>query len=178
MRTRLLIAGAVAALGLAVAIPSLSASASGTTTGPPGGSGANPQRIELIAKATAINNLINLGPPELSTGDLYVFSDDVFFPGSLDTKVGRADGRCVLIDPSFARFGFTIITSFLEGVGPAVPKGAITTEGTLINIPGKISTGAVTGGTGDFRNARGEGTLQLGQAEGPHLVTFQLILNP
>jgi hypothetical protein len=52
------------------------------------------------------------------------------------------------------------------------------TDGTLINVPGKTSTGAITGGTGRYRNARGEGALDLGAPEGPHTATFRLILQP
>jgi hypothetical protein len=180
MRTRLLIAGVVTTLGLAVAIPSLSASASGTTTSPPPGSAANPLHIDLITTATAINNFVDLGPVGLTTGDLYVFSDDVFLASDPTAKVGRAEGRCILIDPP-SRFGCTIITSLgvdVPTVPSTMPRGTITTEGTLIDSQGKTSTGAVTGGTGSFRNARGEGTLLLGPAQGPHYVTFQLILSP
>jgi hypothetical protein len=117
---------------------------------------------------------VDSGPVGLSPGDLYVFSEDVSFASNPATKIGRADGRCLLIDPSTgpstARFGCTIITK--------LPKGDITTEGTLINNPGETSTGAVTGGTKDYRNARGEGTLVLGGPQGPHQVTFQLIISP
>jgi hypothetical protein len=137
---------------------------------PSAGTASNPLRIDIITKATAINNVVDIGPAGASTGDLYVFSEDVFFASDPATKIGQADGRCTLIDPSTARFGCTIITS--------LPKGDITTEGTLINVPGWTSTGAVTGGTKDFRNARGEGVLHLGPPEGPHQVTFQLIVSP
>ena len=169
MRKSLLAAGGTVALGLGLAVPAVSASASGTAAGPPTGTAANPKRIDLITSATAINNFVDIGPAGLSPGDLYVFSDDVFFASDPTTKVGRADGRCTLIDPP-ARFGCTIITS--------LPNGDITTEGTLINVPGTVRTGAVTGGTADFRNARGEGVLDLGPPGGPHHVTFRLILIP
>ena len=170
MRKSLLAAAGTVALGLGLAVPAVFASASGAAAGPPAGTAANPQRIDVITKATAINNFVDIGPAGPSSGDLYVFSDDVFFASDPATKVGRADGRCTLIDPSSARFGCTIITS--------LPKGDITTEGTLINVPGTTSTGAVTGGTSGFRNARGEGVLDLGPPEGPHQVTFRLILVP
>ena len=137
---------------------------------PSAGTASNPLRIDIITKATAINNFVDIGPAGPSSGDLYVFSEDVSFASDPATKIGRADGRCTLIDPTSARFGCTIITS--------LPKGDITTEGTLINVPGSTSTGAVTGGTKDFRNARGEGVLHLGPPEGPHQVTFRLILSP
>jgi hypothetical protein len=70
----------------------------------------NQQRIDLVTKATAINNFVDIGPTDLSPGDLYVFSDDVAFASDPTTKVGRADGRCTLIAPP-SRFGCTIITS-------------------------------------------------------------------
>jgi hypothetical protein len=170
MRKPLLAAGGAVALGLGLAIPAVSASASGAAAGPPVGTAANPQRIDIISRATAINNFVDIGPTGPSPGDLYVFSDDVFFANAPASKVGQADGRCTLIDPSSGRFGCTIITS--------LPKGDITTEGTLINVPGVTSTGAVTGGTRAFRNARGEAALDLGPPGGPHQVTFRLILIP
>jgi len=170
MRVRWLVACGVVALGLGLAYPAVSAGASGTAVSPSAGTASNPLRIDVITKATAINNFVDIGPAGPSPGDLYVFSEDVFFASDPATKIGRADGRCTLIDPSSARFGCTIITS--------LPKGDIATEGTLINVPGTTSTGAVTGGTRDFRNARGEGVLHLGPPEGPHQVTFQLIVTP
>ena len=169
MRKSLLAGGAVA-LGLGPAVPAVSASASGAARGPPSGTAANLLRIDIISRATSINNFVDIGPAGPSPGDLYVFSDDVFFASAPATKVGQADARCTLVDPASPRFGCTIITS--------LPKGDITTEGTLINVPGATSTGAVTGGTRDFRNARGEAVLDLGPPEGPHRATFRLILVP
>jgi len=170
MRKRWLVAGGAVALCIGLAYPAISASASGTAVGPPAGTASNPLRIDVLTTATAINNFVDIGPAGPSPGDLYVFSEDVSFASDPTTKIGRADGRCTLIDPSTARFGCTIITS--------LPKGDITTEGTLINVPGSTSTGAVTGGTSAYRNARGEGTLVLGGPQGPHQVTFQLIVIP
>jgi hypothetical protein len=57
-------------------------------------------------------------------------------------------------------------------------KSTITTDGTLLNAPGTTSTGAITGGTGKFRNARGEAVLDLGPPEGPHRVSFRVIVQP
>ena len=85
-------------------------------------------------------------------------------------EVGEALGRCTLIDPASARLGCNIRTSLRDGT--------LTSDGTLINVPGEISTGAITGGTGKYRNARGESTLDLGPPEGPHRATFHVILLP
>jgi hypothetical protein len=52
------------------------------------------------------------------------------------------------------------------------------TDGTLKNVPNEPSTGPITGGTGRYRNARGEATLNLGPLQGPHTATFRLILQP
>jgi hypothetical protein len=173
MRIKLLVAGGTAAaLALGLTLPALSAGASGTPASPSVGTAANPQRIDIATKATAVNNFVDIGPAGLSPGDVYVFSDDVFSRSPTDTKIGRADGRCMFIDVDAGgpRFGCTIITT--------LPKGMITTEGTLINAQGSRNEGAVTGGTGVYRNARGEAVLNLGPPTGPHQVTFWLILTP
>ena len=92
---------------------------------------ANPKRLNIISKATAINNFVDVGPAGPSPGDLYVFSDEVFNASDPSTKIGQADGRCVLVDPGNARFGCTIITS--------LPTGDIMTEGTLTTSRGKTN---------------------------------------
>jgi hypothetical protein len=134
------------------------------------GSVKDPIQLNVISRATAINDFVDLGDPGTDPGDLYVFSDDIFLGSDPDTRVGQADGRCTMINPAKARFGCTLVTS--------LPVGDITTEGTLTLVPGTTSTGAVTGGTGRFRNARGEATLALGSLGGPHHATFTLIVSP
>ena len=88
--------------------------------------------------------------------------------------MGEADGHCTLINPAVRRFTCTITTS--------LPDGDITTEGVLIFVPNTTSVGAVTGGTGAYRNARGEAKLTLGPVVGVpgarHNVVFSLILRP
>jgi hypothetical protein len=162
MRKSLLVTSVAVALGLGLVLVAVSEGTSGAA--------ANQQRIDLVTRATAINNFVDVGPAGATPGDIYVFSDDVAFASDPATKVGRADGRCMLIDLSSARFGCTIITS--------LPNGDITTEGTLINAAGAKSTGAITGGTKDFQKARGEGVLDLGPPEGPHRVTLLVTLLP
>jgi hypothetical protein len=130
----------------------------------------NPERIDIIARATAINDFVDVGPAGPSPGDIYVFVDDVFLASAPNQRVGQALGRCAVIDPASVRLGCSITTS-LRG-------GDIVTDGTLTNAPGGTSTGAITGGTGRFRNARGESVLDLGPPAGPHRATFRLILQP
>jgi hypothetical protein len=154
-------------VGLSVLALALGAVAVGAN---PFATAANPERIDLISRATAINNFVDVGPAGPSPGDIYVFVDDVFLASAPNQRVGQALGRCTVIDPASARLGCATTTS--------LPDGDITTDGTLINVPGTTSTGAITGGTGRFRNARGEAVLDLGPAEGPHRATFRLILQP
>lgn len=42
------------------------------------------------------------------------------------------------------------------------PTGRSPTAGILVNAPGATNVGAVTGGTGSYRNSRGEATVLLG----------------
>ena len=138
----------------------------------PLGTASDPERIDIISKATAINNFVDVGPAGPTPGDIYVFVDEVSFARDPNKVVGDALGRCTLIDPATARFGCSIHTSFGDG------RDSIVTDGTLKNVPNGTSTGPITGGTGRFRNARGEARLNLGPLEGPHTATFRLILQP
>jgi hypothetical protein len=155
------------AVGVAVVALALAAVAVGAN---PFATASDPKRIDIITRATAINDFVDVGPSGLTPGDIYVFVDDVFLVNAPNKRVGRALGRCTVINPASARLGCLIRTS--------LPGGSITTDGTLINAPGTTSTGAITGGTGRFRNARGEGVLDLGPPEGPHRATFRVILQP
>jgi hypothetical protein len=164
-RRRILAGGLVAVLVLALTAVAVGADSFGAAS--------NPERIDIITRATAINNFVDVGPTGPSPGDIYVFVDDVFSPSAPTVKVGEALGRCTLIDPATARLGCNIRTSL-----DLTDKNTIITDGTLKNVPGAISNGAITGGTGRFRNAHGEGTLDLGPPEGPHRVTFRVIVEP
>ena len=143
MRKSLLVTSVAIALGLGLVLVAVSEGTSGAV--------ANQQRIDLVTRATAINNFVDVGPTGATPGDLYVFSDDVALASDPTTKVGRADGRCMLIDLSSARFGCTIITS--------LPNGDITTEGTLINASGAKSTGAVRAARKTFKKPAAKGFL-------------------
>jgi hypothetical protein len=163
MRRRLSLA-AVAGAVVALAIGSLSFASGGPSNS------ANPQVLKLITRATAINDFVDTGAPGLSPGDLYVFSERLFLASAPSDQIGTADGRCVLIDPAALRFDCSITSS--------LPEGNIISEGTLTLVEGATSVGAITGGTGTYRKARGEATLKLGPFIGPHEVTFFVILNP
>jgi hypothetical protein len=134
------------------------------------GTAKKPLRFDLISRATAINNLVDTGPAGGSPGDLYVFSDRVFRPRAPDTAVGRFEGHCTLLDPAAARWDCAVVTSLREGT--------IRSAGQLTFKEGSINPGAIVGGSGRYRNARGEGSVELGPFEGPHRLHYEVILTP
>ena len=130
----------------------------------------NPLVLNLISRATAINNFVDTGPAGPSPGDLYVFSDRVFAASAPAIQIGSVDGRCVLIDPASVRFDCSTTGHLADG--------DIMGAGNITLAEGATSTLAVVGGTGAYAAARGDSTLELGPFEGPHQVTLRLVLNP
>ena len=152
---RLLLALAlVAAMGLVVGGISLA------SQGPANNS--KPLVLSLISRATAINNFVDTGPPGLSPGDLYVWSDRLFLASAPNAQVGTNDGRCVLIDPATVKFDCSV-TNTISGGGP-LDAGQIMAAGELTLVPGTTSTFAVVGGTGPYRNVRGDASVDLGHS--------------
>lgn len=122
--------------------------------------------VEVDSRATNINDFVDVGAPGPSPGDIYVFKENLFATGST-RQVGEAVGRCNLIDPTIGSFECTTLSN--------IGGNIITTNGILYNVPGVVSNGAITGGTGKYRGARGEATVDLGPPEGPHHVRFILL---
>jgi hypothetical protein len=126
--------------------------------------------IDLISRASAINDLVDIGPVGFGPGDVYVFSDRLFLTSAPGDQIGRSDGRCILIDPATFRFDCSGTIS--------LPDGDIMLAGTFTLIEGTTSVGAIVGGTEAYRRVRGQGSVELGPFEGPHDVTLELVLNP
>jgi hypothetical protein len=163
MRRKIAITVAVAAaLGLLIAGVSFA------SDGP--SNSAQPRVLNVISRATAINNFVDTGPSGVSPGDLYVFTERLFLATAPSEQIGIADGRCVLVDPAAFRFDCSTTSKF--------PEGDIMTAGTFTLIEGTTSVGAIIGGTDAYREARGEASLTLGPFEGPHEVTYRLVLTP
>jgi hypothetical protein len=127
-------------------------------------------RIAVVTRATEINDFVDTGPAGPTPGDLYVFEDQIFKTSKSTNAIGTAPGTCVLIDPAALRYQCEITSK--------LPDGDISSSGILELRVGTVSTGAITGGTGRFRNARGQATLELGPLEGPHKATYLLNLHP
>jgi hypothetical protein len=98
----------------------------------------SPMTIKVIEHATT-DVVVNVGKKGDSTGDILTFHNKVF---DADNKkqVGRDQGVCI----------------------PWVPGGAITVEGPFYD--GRDNVLAITGGKGNFANARG--TMRLKSRHG------------
>ena len=105
-------------------------------------------------------------PPKL--GDTNVITEDVYRYGK---KVGTSDLQCTLVRLDLPKHFFAA-QCFNTTV---LPDGQITAQGYVTSneiekVPFKQ---AITGGTGDYRNARGELTVDEA-GDGPAHLTFDL----
>ena len=91
-------------------------------------------------------NYTDLGAPGPSSADVIVFHDQLFKSGK---AVGDEIGSCVLVDATGL--------SNCSGVMQLKNRGTITFS--FVNAPPPHKVLAVTGGSGQFRTARGDGTL-------------------
>lgn len=111
---------------------------------------------------------LDLGAQGLSQGDENVFIDDLLKNGA---KVGTLGGSC-----TFVRVADPAATLHCA-VTASLPEGHITVQG-LIDVASEDDAGpfklAVTGGTGAYRKARGEVTLQF-VSEDTAEITVELI---
>jgi len=101
-------------------------------------------RLNVIEHAVT-DTVIDVGAPGDSTGDLLTFHNELF-NASDTTVVGTDQGECVRIDPAAGTWECRW-TNVLRG-------GQITVEGPFFDAQDSVL--AVTGGTGRYRNVRGE----------------------
>ncbi|PAZ13038.1 hypothetical protein CLM62_26410 [Streptomyces sp. SA15] len=155
---------AVAVLGgsavLALILPASAEVASQQTaipaaTLPADGSSEKSRTIRVVA-GLQVGEELDLGAPGRSVGDQFIFS------GNLSSTRGSEEERVV------GRFGgFCVITDLERNAGQCsstavLPEGQITVQGEQIGIPvpSPVSN-AITGGTGEFRKARGQVTQRV-----------------
>jgi allene oxide cyclase len=101
-------------------------------------------KIHVIEHATT-DTVVDTGAAGDSTGDLLTFHNDVY--DATDTaKVGTDQGECIRIDPAAGSWECRWVT--------ILDRGSITVEGPFYDT--SSSTLAVTGGTGAYRDARGQ----------------------
>jgi len=156
MRNRLTITLITAALAtlvvVAVAVASGSSTAHVTA----------PTTVHVIEHPVS-DIVINTGPRGDTTGDLLTFHNSLY--NATNTKVvGFDQGSCIRIDPAAGSWE-CMWTNFLPG-------GHITVEGPFFDTRDSIVT--ITGGTGGYRNARGQMLLHA-RANAQYDFVFSII---
>ena len=112
-----------------------------------GSDGSGGKVIHVVEHATT-DATTDTGDPGDTSGDILTFANDVF-DASDATKVGTDPGYCIRITaPGSYECNWT---TFLE-------DGQITVEGPFFDTSDSVL--AVTGGTGAYRNARGQMVLK------------------
>lgn len=102
---------------------------------------------------------LDLGTPGTGPGDQFIYSGDLFDHAG-GTKVGHTAGQCATFSGNATAAGDLLCTATF-----VVARGQITVQGLFDSaaIFGKGETlpWAIVGGTGIYRNARGDGTVQV-----------------
>jgi hypothetical protein len=137
----------VVAVGIALVGTALLVEASTASASPEGSHDDHHGRTTLeFDVLTSPFNYTDLGQPGPSAADVIVFNDQLLTDGK---QVGHEVGSCVLIDASGLANCTGVVT--LDGVG--------TITFAFENAPPPEKVLAITGGTGAYRSARGEGTF-------------------
>ena len=112
-----------------------------------GSDGSGGKVIHVVEHATT-DATTDTGDPGDTSGDILTFANDVF-DASDSTKVGTDQGYCIRITaPGSYECNWT---TFLK-------DGQITVEGPFFDTSDSVV--AITGGTGAYRNARGQMVLK------------------
>jgi hypothetical protein len=120
-------------------------------------------RFTVIEHATT-DTVIDVGDQGDSTGDLLTFHNEVY-DRSDSRRVGTDQGDCVRIDPTAGTWECRWVTMLRDG--------QITVEGPFSDVGDTIL--AVTGGTGVYRNTRGEMHLRSLEGGSKFAFAFSLI---
>ncbi|WP_448642636.1 hypothetical protein [Geodermatophilus sp. URMC 63] len=154
---------AVSAAGAALATAALVVP--GAVAGADPGRGGDDGDREVVLEfhvVTSPFSYTDLGEPGPSAADVIVFSDRLQRDGA---DVGHEVGSCVVVDPS--------------GLSTCTAVATLDGEGTVAyafeNAPPPEKTLAVTGGSGDYRTARGDGVF-LEHGDGTATLTLSLVL--
>ena len=159
----------VAAVGTAVVASALLVS--GATAGADPGRGEGGHGIgdgdgrEVVLEfhvVTSPFSYTDLGEPGPSAADVIVFDDRLQRDG---VDVGHEVGSCVVVDPSGLSNCSAVVT--LDGEG--------TVTYAFENAPPPEKTLAISGGSGDYRTARGDGVF-VEHGNGTGTLTLTLLL--
>ena len=154
---------AVTAVGAALAAAALVVPGAVAGADPGGDEGGDGREVVLeFHVVTSPFSYTDLGEPGPSAADVVVFSDRLQRDGA---DVGHEVGSCVVVDPS--------------GLANCTAVATLDGEGTVTyafeNAPPPEKTLAVTGGSGDYRTAHGDGVF-LEHGDGTATLTLSLVL--
>lgn len=121
-----------------------------------------PTTLKVIEHAVT-DKVIDTGKPGDTSGDLLVFTNPIY-NATNTTKIGHDQGDCIRISPKAGTWECRWLT-FIAG------RGAIMVEGAFFD--GRDNTIAITGGTMEFRNARG--SMKVIARPGGYSFVFQLL---
>lgn len=103
--------------------------------------------------------ILDLGPQGTGPGDQFIFGGDLFDHAG-GKKVGHTAGQCTIFSGNATAIGDAFCTTIL-----VLDRGQITGQGLLDSAAlynrGQAVSFAIVGGTGIYRNARGDGSVQL-----------------
>lgn len=166
---RKLMLTAVAALMLTVAGVAIAA----TSSSGAGRSGSDDRHLTLrLSGKEVASTFLDLGDPDFSQGDEFVFTNDLFRAG---TKVGEDGGLCVV-----TRLTAAGAATFKCVGSNYLPGGQITVQGLVTYGPDEEIKEepyffAITGGTGRYKTATGQ--VKIEELGGGELrLTFRIIL--
>jgi hypothetical protein len=144
--------------------PSASNAAAATAAAEAAASAKGVTRLVLIARLVD-ETFIDLPPVgQDNPGDSILFTEDLFTPGG--RRVGHDQVRCTLM---FRQESFCEASGVLRGRGQIVVEGASAFTGPRPSL-------AVVGGTGEFRNARGQVFILPGPTPEETRLVFALLL--
>jgi hypothetical protein len=141
-RTRRVVAVGTVVVASALLVPGAVASAGGDDRG--GGHG-HETTLQFDVEFSPFN-LVDLAEPGLSAGDVIVFDDVLLQDGE---QVGGMAGTCVLIDA----------TPLANCTGVVTLDEQDTITFAFLNAPPPEKVFAITGGSGTYRTAQGDGLL-------------------
>lgn len=117
-------------------------------------------------------SLLPVTAGKFSQGDRVVFADDLFTAKG-GTQVGTDGGACTVVRVTDAATGSGVLQCLVTF---SLPGGQITTQALNTLTNGGFAgaqTGAITGGTGKFRDAAGQFTVEF-LSGGEASITFFL----
>jgi hypothetical protein len=102
---------------------------------------------------------LDLGTPGTGPGDQFFYSGDLFDHAG-GTKVGHTAGECTTFSGNATAAGDVLCTATF-----ALDRGQITVHGLFDNVAifdrGETLPWAIVGGTGIYRDARGDSTVEV-----------------